>query len=104
MIPTTYPSPAPPLSSRYAVPTREQHDLNPLYWDAYETAQATVPQTCPSATGIKTWEEFHDMVLASLPPTPPYDASGVGSNQATVDASGWEWEWNPKSGRNTVYP
>lgn len=104
MIPSTYPAPAPPLSTRFAVPTQEQHDLNPSYWDAYAQAQLTVTQVCPSATGVKLWEDYHSTVLQSLPPTSPHDTSLIGSNQCVLDASGWEWQWNPLSGRNKVYP
>ena len=103
MIQSSYPNQTRPLSSSFAVPTSEQHDLNPDYWDAYKKEQDLVIQHCPSATGFPQWGMYHDTVLASLPPAAPYDSAAVGTNACVLDASNWEWEENPESGNNMVY-
>ena len=101
-IPNTYPG-APPLSLVFAVPTQEQHDLNPQYWDAYKVEQSKVTDDCPSATNVPEWNSYHNAVTASLPPVTPGDTAIIGSNQCVYDASNWEWQWNPNSGHNKVF-
>jgi hypothetical protein len=102
MIESSYPNQTRTLQSSFAVPTAEQHDLNPLYWDAYKAEQPLVTQHCPSASGVPEWGLYKDSVIASMPPAPPYDNSAVGRNAAVSDASIWEWEENPQSGNNMV--
>jgi hypothetical protein len=102
MIQASYPNQTRSLTSSFAVPTQEQHDLNPLYWDFYKKEQATVTNDCPSASNVADWNTYHNMVIASVPPAPPYDAAATGSNQCIFDASNWEWEQNPDSGHNKV--
>lgn len=102
MIPTSYPN-APALSSIFAVPTPDQISQNGNYWNAYKTAQATAAQNCPSATNIPDWQAYHSTALVSLPPVAPFNDAGVGANQAVLDASNWEWLYNPDSGHNKAF-
>lgn len=101
-IESSYPGQSRSLQSSFAVPSPEQHDLNPLYWDAYAEEQPLVTQHCPSASGIAEWGTYRDTVLAAIPPAPPWDNAAVGRNAAINDASNWEWEENPDSGNNKV--
>jgi hypothetical protein len=102
MIQPNYPN-APAMSTAFAVPSPDEQTANPDYWNGYKAAQATAAQNCPSATNIPDWGAYHATVLASVPPVKPFNASGVGANQAIFDASNWEWLYNPQSGHNKVF-
>lgn len=101
-IPQSYPN-APPLSTYFATPTPEQESINQLYWDAYRAEQPHVYNDCPSASDIPEWSAYHSVVLQSLPPSQPWDSGAAGRNQAVLDSSNWEWNFNPLSGHNKVF-
>lgn len=101
-IPSSYPN-APALSSVFAIPSADQYAQNTEYWDNYKTEQSHVTSDCPSATDIPEWSTYHSVVLQSLPPSQPWETAAVGRNQCVLDASNWEWNYNPQSGRNKVF-
>ena len=105
-IPTTYPAPAPPLSVAFQVPTADQVNLNPVFWQDYQKAQTQVPAVCPSASNIPDWPTYHSMCInATLPNTSMgiVNTANIAFNEALFDASDWEWMYNPNSGHNKAF-
>jgi hypothetical protein len=110
MIPASYPGVTVPQTAYQQVPSQEQHDLNPGFWDAYAKAWATGQnrQICPSASGFAYWWPYHVACINAA--LPQYDSlhfpikNNDAIDAAMYDLSEWEWRFNPLSGENTVYP